>query len=82
MVAGTEARVDRPRELSPCCVSWENPEAMRIVPADATIADLEKKALEYELAAKNQPEAATGFKKLAALCHSWVDALKSRAWIP
>lgn len=49
---------------------------MRIVPADATIADLEKKALEYDLLAKDQSEPeATSFKKLAALCRNWIAAL-------
>jgi len=54
---------------------------MRIVPADTTIADLERKARECEQAAQNQPEpAATNLKELAALCHEWIARLKSREW--
>jgi hypothetical protein len=56
---------------------------MRIVPARETIADLEQKALEYELAANDPPEsAAANFKELAAICRDWVDALRSGRWIP
>jgi len=55
---------------------------MRFVPADATIADLERKALEYEQAAQDRPEsAATKLKKLAALCREWAARLKSGKWV-
>jgi hypothetical protein len=56
---------------------------MRIVPADATIADLEKKAHEYERAANDLSEpASTSLKELAELCREWVAALRSGTWIP
>ncbi len=58
-------------------------DAMRIVPADATIADLEKKAHEYERAANDLSEpASTSLKELAELCREWVAALRSGTWIP
>jgi hypothetical protein len=58
-------------------------DTMKIIPADATISDLEQKALEYERAANDQPEpAATSFKKLAAQCRDWIAALRSGVWIP
>ena len=54
---------------------------MKFVPADETIADLERKAFECEQAAKVQPEpAATKLQKLAALCRAWVVELKSGKW--
>ena len=54
---------------------------MPIVQAGETISALEKKALECEQAAKKQPEAAAGLKKLAMVCREWANALKSRAWL-
>jgi len=61
-------------ELAPC---------LRIVPADATIADLEEKARDAALAAEGQPEPeATCLRELAAQCREWAAALRSKAWIP
>ncbi len=54
---------------------------MNIVPAGETIADLEKKSLAYEQAAKELPEAAADLNKLAMICHEWARALKSGRWI-
>jgi hypothetical protein len=54
---------------------------MRFLPSDATIADLERKALECEQAARERPKPdATKLKGLAALCREWVVALKSGMW--
>ena len=53
--------------------------AMKIVPADATIAELEKKAAEYDRQAEGIAEPlATRFKEKAALFRE--SALKGRKW--
>ena len=56
---------------------------MKIVPAEATIADLEKKAAEYERRAEQESEpVATQLKEQAKECRTWMAALKSGRWIP
>jgi len=55
---------------------------MKIVPADATIADLEKKAAEYEEKAKTEPDRnAIGLRERAKLCLEWIAALKTGKWM-
>jgi len=54
---------------------------MKIVPADATIAELEKKAAEYEEKAKTAPDGiATRLREKAKFCGEWIAALKSGKW--
>jgi hypothetical protein len=56
--------------------------AMKIVPADDTIADLKKKATEYEeQAAKQHGTIAALLKEKAKLCREWIAALKSGKWM-
>jgi hypothetical protein len=51
---------------------------MKIVPADATIAELEKTAGECEERAKTEPDRiATRLREKAKLCREWIAALKS-----
>jgi hypothetical protein len=55
---------------------------MKIVPAGATIAELEKKAAEFEEKAKTEPDRiATRLTEKAKLCREWIAALKSRKWM-
>jgi hypothetical protein len=55
---------------------------MRIVPADATIADLERKAAEYEETAKTEPGRPTnGLRENAKACLEWIAALKMGKWM-
>ena len=54
---------------------------MKIVPADATIADLAKKAAELEKKAKTETERiAIHLREKAKLCREWIAALKSGRW--
>ena len=54
---------------------------MKIVPADATIADLAKKAAELEEKAKTETDRiATHLRGKAKLCREWSAALKSGRW--
>jgi hypothetical protein len=54
---------------------------MKIVPADAAIAELEKKAADCEKKAKKEPEPiATRLKEKAELCREWIAALKTGKW--
>jgi hypothetical protein len=54
---------------------------MRIVPAGATIAELEKQAAECEQNAKEESEpVATRLKEKAKLCREWAAALKTGKW--
>lgn len=55
---------------------------MTIVPADDSIADLEKKAAEYEERAKTElNRIATRLRERAKLCREWIAALKSGKWM-
>ena len=55
---------------------------MKIVPADDTIADLERKAVECEEKARTAPSRiATRIGEKAKLCREWIAALKSGEWI-
>jgi hypothetical protein len=57
-------------------------DAMKIVPAKDTIADLKKKADEYEEeAAKQRENVATVLREKAKLCREWLAALKSGKWM-
>jgi hypothetical protein len=57
--------------------------AMKIVPMENTCEELERKAVEYESAAKKKPEPeATRAREQAKLCREWIAALKSGTWIP
>jgi hypothetical protein len=54
---------------------------MRIVPADATIAELEKKASDYEEAAQQAADPiALQLREKAKLCREWIAALNSGKW--
>jgi hypothetical protein len=54
---------------------------MKIVPADATLAELKKTADLYEEKAKTEPEQiATQLREKAMLCREWLSALKSGNW--
>ena len=54
---------------------------MKIVPADATIAELEKQASEYESKAKVESGPnAEGLQEKAKQCREWIAALKSGKW--
>jgi len=51
------------------------------VPADATIAELEKKAAEFELKAeKTEEPLAAELRQEAKLCQEWIAALRSGRW--
>jgi hypothetical protein len=52
-------------------------EFMKIVPADTTIAELEKKVEETET--RKQPDAQA--KHFAELCREWLRLLKSGKWM-
>jgi hypothetical protein len=55
---------------------------MKIVPADDTIADLKKKAAEYEtLAMKEDGSIAVRLREKAEQCRQWIAELKSGKWI-
>ncbi len=55
---------------------------MKIVPADDTIADLKKKAAEYEeQAAKQSETVAALLREKAKLFREWTIALKSGKWM-
>ncbi|MFB3815497.1 MAG: hypothetical protein ACE14L_15445 [Terriglobales bacterium] len=52
-----------------------------IIPANATIEDLEKKAAECERRAKEEKEpVATQLKEEAELCRAWVARLRTGLW--
>jgi hypothetical protein len=54
---------------------------MKIIPADATIADLAQKAAELEQKAKTETERiATHLREKAKFCREWIAALKSGRW--
>jgi hypothetical protein len=54
---------------------------MRIVPADDVIAELKKKAEEYEEKAKTElDEIATRFREKARECREWIAILTSGKW--
>jgi hypothetical protein len=56
--------------------------AMKIVPADPTIAELESKAADCDDRAKNESEPIGGkLRAMAELCREWIGALRSRKWI-
>ncbi len=56
---------------------------MKIVPPENVLAELEKKAAEYESKAMQEPEPeATRAREQAKLCREWIAALKSGMWIP
>jgi hypothetical protein len=57
--------------------------AMKIVPPENTLAELERKAAEYEAKAIQEPEPeATRLREQAKVCRQWITALKSGGWIP
>ena len=54
---------------------------MQIIPAEATIAELEKKAAKYERAAIEEATSGSpGLKAKAELCREWIAILKSGYW--
>ena len=54
---------------------------MKLVPAGDVLADLAKKAAEYDGAANEIPEpTATNLRKLADLCRDWIKILKFGRW--
>jgi hypothetical protein len=54
---------------------------MKIVPAEDTTAELEKKASEYEEEAQRQPDPISAqLREKAKLCREWIAALKSGKW--
>jgi hypothetical protein len=56
--------------------------AMKIIPADPTIAELESKAAAGEDRAENESEpSARKLRAMAELCPWWMAALGSRKWI-
>jgi hypothetical protein len=55
--------------------------AMKLIPAGATIAELEKKAADCEEQAKQEAEPeATKLREKALLCREWIAALSSGKW--
>jgi len=59
-----------------------NINAMKIVPADETIADLKKKAAEYEEQARKQVGAiADRLREKAEQCRQWIAELKTGKWM-
>ena len=59
---------------------WHNVR-MKFVPAGEVLADLERKASEYENTAATLPEpAATALRKLADLCRDWIKILTYGSW--
>lgn len=57
------------------------PLLMKIIPADTTIAELEKKACEHEEKAKGESDPiAARLRDEAELCREWIAALKTRKW--
>jgi len=55
--------------------------AMKLIPAGATIAELEKKAADCEEKAKQEAEpAATKLREEALLYREWIAALRSGRW--
>lgn len=56
---------------------------MKIIPAGATIADLERKAAECEEQAESRPEPeAAALREKANQYREWIKALLSGKWIP
>ena len=54
---------------------------MKVIPADATIAELEKKAHENEEKAQNETDTiAARLREKATLCREWIAALKTGKW--
>lgn len=54
---------------------------MKIIPADDVLAELEKKAHEYEEKAKTEvDEIATGCREKAKQCREWIAILTSGKW--
>ena len=59
----------------------QNSVAMKLVPADATIEELEKKATDCEEKAKKDAEPeATKLREEALLYREWIAALRSGKW--
>jgi hypothetical protein len=59
----------------------QGPVSCRFVPADATIAELEKKASDHEQkAAKAEEPLAAELRREAKLCWEWAAALRSGRW--
>jgi hypothetical protein len=55
--------------------------AMKLVPAGATIAELEQKAMDCEEKAKKEAEpGATKLREQALLYREWIAALRSGKW--
>jgi hypothetical protein len=55
--------------------------AMKLIPAGATIEELEKKAADCERKAKRETEPeATKLREEALLCREWIAALRSGKW--
>ena len=52
----------------------------QVVPADETIAELEKKALAYEEQARSQPNQENAQLHEAEVCREWIAALRSGHW--
>jgi hypothetical protein len=77
--------MDRNRKIEAMLRTWllkPGPLAVKIVSADATIADLERKAAECEAKAKSESEpAATDLGEMADLCREWMAKLRSGEWI-
>jgi hypothetical protein len=54
---------------------------MKVIPADVTIAELEKEAGDYEEKAKTESDpTATRLLEKAKLCREWIAVLKSGKW--
>jgi len=59
----------------------QNGATMKLVPAGATIAELEEKAADCEEKAKKEAELqATKLREQALLCREWITALRSGNW--
>jgi hypothetical protein len=69
------------RQLSPNSSCKNDRIAMKILPAGATIAELEKKAADCEEKAKREAEPeATKFREEALLYREWIATLRSGKW--
>ena len=56
---------------------------MNIVPAENTVAELERQAAGYESKAMREPDPeATRTREQAKRCREWIAALESGMWIP
>ncbi len=60
---------------------WRSGPTIQIVPADDTIADLERKAIKYEKQAeKEQEPVAAQLREMAEQCRQWVTSLRTGLW--